>query len=83
MSASRPLPHAVIAVRNDNLVIQSHLIQETHIVKRIYILAIRDYTHENIPPYFAREKRAIRASALNVVSSRKFQTFLPQGEYLP
>lgn len=48
-----------------------------------YILDIRDYTHENIPPYFAREKRAIRASALNVVSSRKFQTFLPQGEYLP
>lgn len=47
-----------------------------------YILDIRDYTHENIPPYFALEKRAVRASALNVVSSRKFQTFLPQGEYL-
>lgn len=48
-----------------------------------YILDIRDYTHENIPPYFAREKRVVQASALNVVSSRKFQTFLPQGEYLP
>lgn len=48
-----------------------------------YILDIRDYTHENIPPYFAREKRAVQASALNVVSSMRFQTFLPQGEYLP
>lgn len=48
-----------------------------------YILDIRDYTHENIPPFFALEKRAVRASALNVISSRKFQAFLPQGEYLP
>lgn len=48
-----------------------------------YILDIRDYTHENIPPFFALEKRAVRASALNVVSSRRFQEFLPKGEYLP
>ena len=48
-----------------------------------YILDIRDYTHENIPPYFALEKRAVRASALNVVSSRRFQAFLPRGTYLP
>lgn len=48
-----------------------------------YILDIRDYTHENNPFFFALEKRAVQASALNVVSSRKFQTFLPQGEYLP
>ena len=27
-----------------------------------YILDIRDYTHENIPPFFALEKRAVRSS---------------------
>lgn len=48
-----------------------------------YILDIRDYTHENIPPFFALEKRAVRSSALNVVSSRRFESFLPKGEYLP
>ena len=47
-----------------------------------YILDIRDYTHENIPIYFALEKIAVNHSLLNVISSRKFTSFLPSGEYV-
>lgn len=46
-----------------------------------YILDIRDYTHENHPAYFMLERGAVRRSALNVISSPKFRTFLPKGEY--
>lgn len=48
---------------------------------RRYILDIRDYTHENHPAYFALERAAVRHSALNVISSSKFRTFLPAGDY--
>ena len=51
-----------------------------HFDKR-YILDIRDYTHENHPAYFMLECGAVRHSALNVISSPKFRTFLPKGEY--
>ncbi|WP_300692502.1 hypothetical protein [uncultured Oscillibacter sp.] len=48
-----------------------------------YIFDIRDHWREEIPPFYAIEKQVVRHSALNVVSSKKFQTFLPPGEYLP
>ena len=47
-----------------------------------YILDIRDYTHESIPIFFALEKIAVNHSLLNVISSRKFESFLPAGEYV-
>ena len=47
-----------------------------------YILDIRDYTHENIPVFFSLEKQAVEHSLLNVISSKKFKSFLPEGEYL-
>ena len=46
-----------------------------------YIVDIRDYSHENIYPYFLLEKIAVQNSLMNVISSRKFTEFLPQAEY--
>lgn len=46
-----------------------------------YIVDIRDYTHENIPPYFWMEGIAMRNSLMNVISSQQFQTFLPEAKY--
>ena len=46
-----------------------------------YIVDIRDYSHENIYPYYILEKTAIKNSALNVISSKRFTRFLPEAEY--
>lgn len=46
-----------------------------------YIVDIRDYSHENIYPYFCLESVAVRNSRMNVISSAKFKEFLPQAEY--
>ena len=46
-----------------------------------YMVDIRDYTHENIPPFFYLEKKALEGSSLNVISSDRFRAFLPEGEY--
>ena len=51
-----------------------------HYRKR-YILDIRDYSHEDNPVYFALETMAVHNSLLNVISSRRFETFLPKGIY--
>lgn len=49
--------------------------------KNRYIIDIRDYSHENIYPYFLLEKIAVENSRLNIISSRKFTSFLPTAEY--
>ena len=46
-----------------------------------YIVDIRDYTHENIFPYYWLEAKAIRNSALCVISSKRFELFLPRWKY--
>lgn len=46
-----------------------------------YIVDIRDYSHENIPPYYLLEKLSVRNSLMNVISSPRFSSFLPQAEY--
>lgn len=46
-----------------------------------YIVDIRDYTHENIYPYFLMQSLAVRHSLMNVISSRKFISFLPKAKY--
>ena len=46
-----------------------------------YIVDIRDYTHENIYPYFVMQSIAVRNSLMNVISSRKFTDFLPKASY--
>lgn len=51
-----------------------------HYSKR-YIIDIRDYSHEDYPPYYSREKVAIENSLLNIISSLKFTRFLPASEY--
>lgn len=47
-----------------------------------YIVDIRDYTHENILPYYWLQKKAVKNSMLNVISSPKFCCFLPKARYL-
>lgn len=47
-----------------------------------YIIDIRDYTYENNKVFYMLEKKAILHAALRVISSSKFQTFLPKNEYL-
>lgn len=46
-----------------------------------YIVDIRDYSHESIPPYFYIESVAVRNSLMNVISSAKFVKFLPKACY--
>lgn len=46
-----------------------------------YIVDIRDYSHENIYPYFFLEKKAVENSLMNVISSQRFTAFLPKAQY--
>lgn len=46
-----------------------------------YIVDIRDYSHENILPYFKLESMAVQNSLVNVISSAKFTEFLPKADY--
>ena len=46
-----------------------------------YIVDIRDYSHENILPYFKLESMAVQKSLMNVISSAKFTEFLPIADY--
>lgn len=46
-----------------------------------YIIDIRDFTHEDNKLYFMIEQSAIKHSLLNVISSAKFKSFLPENEY--
>ena len=50
--------------------------------RKRYIVDIRDYSHENIYPYYALERTAVNNSLMNVISSRKFTEFLPESKYL-
>lgn len=49
--------------------------------KKGYIVDIRDFSHENIKPYYWLEKISILNSAMTIISSPKFKTFLPNFEY--
>lgn len=46
-----------------------------------YIVDIRDYTHENIYPYYLLEKIAVENSMMNIISSKRFMDFLPKATY--
>lgn len=47
-----------------------------------YLVDIRDYTHENIKPYYALEKIGILNSAITIISSPQFVNFLPKYDYI-
>lgn len=47
-----------------------------------YILDIRDYTYERFKLYYYFEKKVIKASKTTVISSPRFNIFLPKGNYL-
>lgn len=46
-----------------------------------YIIDIRDYTFEHIFLYKLLEKKLLRNSAINIISSGAYKRFLPKGEY--
>lgn len=46
-----------------------------------YIVDIRDFSHEDIKLYYCFEKCAIEHAKLKIISSRRFEKFLPKGEY--
>lgn len=46
-----------------------------------YLVDIRDYTYEHNAIYYALEKKALKNSKMNVISSPGFKRFLPEGEY--
>lgn len=46
-----------------------------------YLVDIRDYTYENVLPYYLLEKYAIKHAAMNVISSPGFLKFLPDAKY--
>ncbi len=70
---------ALVVLTTNNAVYLS-LWLEKHYAGR-YIVDIRDYTHEYNKLYFWLEKKALLNSALNIVSSDRYKTFLPEGEY--
>lgn len=45
-----------------------------------YIFDIRDYSYENIGWYYKKMKSVMKNSAINVISSPEFKTFLPDEE---
>ncbi|MDF2544131.1 MAG: hypothetical protein K0S47_3849 [Herbinix sp.] len=47
-----------------------------------YLVDIRDYTYENNKIYYYLEKKSVKNSFLNVISSEKFKLFLPESRYL-
>ena len=49
--------------------------------KKKYLIDIRDYTYENIAPYYMLEKSAIASAAMCVISSPGFAKFLPKADY--
>ena len=46
-----------------------------------YIIDIRDYTFEHIFLYKLLEKKLLKNSAINIISSGAYKRFLPKGEY--
>lgn len=53
----------------------------TRLFPQKYIVDIRDYTFEKYGLYRAMEKIAFQSSAMNVISSPEFTTFLPESTY--
>lgn len=49
--------------------------------KRSYVFDIRDYSYEHIFPFFQIEKRVIKNSVFTAISSRGFESFLPEHNY--
>ena len=46
-----------------------------------YLVDVRDYTYEDVKFYAFLEKRALKHSAMNVISSPGFRKFLPQADF--
>lgn len=53
---------------------------EKHYAGR-YIVDVRDYTYENNPIIYHREKKLMNQAAMCVISSEGYKTFLPPHEY--
>lgn len=70
---------ALILLFSNSAVYMSYWVKKYY--KDRYIIDIRDYTHENNKLYYFLEKKAIDNSLINVISSKKFEIFLPKSKY--
>lgn len=71
----------VIALTTITAVILSDFLIKYY--KGKYLVDIRDYTHENNWLYYFMERRVIKNSALNIISSDMFRKFLPfRADYI-
>lgn len=50
--------------------------------KRPYIFDIRDYSYEYIKPFYSVEKKVIENSEFTAISSKGFESFLPEHNYV-
>ena len=69
----------VIVLTSINAVLLATWLKKHYFQK--YIVDIRDYSHENLYPYFLLETKAVKNSLMNVISSAKFTEFLPRAKY--
>lgn len=52
-----------------------------HNYKHRYIYDVRDYSYEKFFLYRVAQKSLVNNSTMNIISSKGFEEFLPQGEY--
>ena len=69
----------LIVLTSNNAVFLAPYLKEHYSNK--YIVDIRDFSHENIKMYYHLEKCAITHAKLNIISSRRFERFLPKENY--
>ena len=75
-----PVDGLVSLTMLNSIFLMSSLTMRRYINK--YIVDIRDFSYEKYFTYRLFEKRVLKKSLLNVISSSKFKSFLPQEEYL-
>lgn len=60
------------------VLLSSYLIRK---YKNRYLVDVRDYTQENLKPYYWIECGVIKNAAMRVISSKGFENFLPEADY--
>lgn len=62
------------------LTMQVGVILSDFLKKKNYVLDIRDYSHEDFPPYRAISRRLVQGSCLTCISSDAFKRWLPRNK---
>ncbi len=70
----------VVVLTSINAVYLSFYLKRKH--KGKYIVDVRDFTYENNRGYALLEEKAFKYAGLRVISSKRFEDFLPRFDYL-